>query len=225
DFSGYTDMAIGIALLLGITFPQNFDRPYAAVSLQDFWRRWHMTLSRWLRDYLYIPLGGSRRGEWQASRNILLTMTLGGLWHGAALTFLAWGVFHGVLLAVERVGRRWLGSPGGVWPHPLLGRLLTFHVVCVGWVLFRADSLATAGELLQRSITSWGPAPAVTAGPVAVIAASLALQALPTGWALRFEAGFAELPLPVQGVALGTFFALVVALGPAGVAPFIYYQF
>ncbi|NUQ35440.1 MAG: MBOAT family protein, partial [Planctomycetaceae bacterium] len=96
------DMAIGIALLMGIRFPQNFDRPYAAESIADFWRRWHMTLSRWLRDYLYIPLGGSRHGAARTYRNLVLTMTLGGLWHGAAATFVAWGVFHGLGLAVER---------------------------------------------------------------------------------------------------------------------------
>ena len=102
DFSGYTDMAIGIALLLGIKFPDNFDRPYVARSLQEFWRRWHMTLSRWLRDYLYIPLGGNRGGRWAAYRNLLVTMILGGLWHGASWTFVVWGTFHGVGLVAER---------------------------------------------------------------------------------------------------------------------------
>jgi D-alanyl-lipoteichoic acid acyltransferase DltB (MBOAT superfamily) len=242
DFSGYTDMAIGIALLLGISFPQNFDRPYSAASLQDFWRRWHMTLSRWLRDYLYIPLGGSRHGSRQTYRNLLLTMTLGGLWHGAALTFVVWGLYHGAALCLERavagvlerrprvrdlgLRRSRLAPPGRpstgmVW----LGRLVTFNVVCVGWVLFRSDSLATAGEILHRAVTAWGPAPAVTGGLVAVIAGMLALQLVPHDLGARFEEAFAALPLPVQGAALGTFCAAVVALGPAGVAPFIYYQF
>ncbi|HEX3425172.1 MAG TPA: MBOAT family O-acyltransferase [Acidimicrobiales bacterium] len=102
DFSGYTDIAIGLALLLGIRFPQNFNAPYAAASLQDFWRRWHMTLSRWLRDYLYIPLGGNRRGRVRTYVNIMITMLLGGLWHGAAWTFVAWGALHGIGLCVER---------------------------------------------------------------------------------------------------------------------------
>ena len=102
DFSGYTDMAIGLALLLGFRFPQNFDRPYAAVSVQDFWRRWHMTLSRWLRDYLYVPLGGNRAGRSATYRNLLLTMALGGLWHGAAWTFVVWGLYQGLGLAIER---------------------------------------------------------------------------------------------------------------------------
>ena len=109
DFFGYTDMAIGIARLLGFRFPHNFDRPYAAVSVQDFWRRWHITLSRWLRDYLYVPLGGNRGGRLATYRNLLLTMTLGGLWHGAAWAFVIWGLYQGLGLAVER----WVGQARG----------------------------------------------------------------------------------------------------------------
>ncbi len=231
DFSGYTDMAIGIALLLGITFPQNFDRPYTAISLQDFWRRWHMTLSRWLRDYLYIGLGGSRNGRGKTYRNLLLTMTLGGLWHGASLTFVAWGLFHGLGLGVER----WLGerraargvpdpettSAGRRW----LGRLLTFHLVCFGWVLFRADSFDTAVEVLKRAVTAWGPAPLVSLNLVLVVAGALLMQYFPPRLSERIEAALAEPPLVVQGAVMGVVIALIFALGPKGVAPFIYYQF
>ena len=238
DFSGYTDIAIGIALLLGIAFPQNFDRPYSAVSLQDFWRRWHMTLSRWLRDYLYIPLGGSRHGTLATYRNLILTMALGGLWHGASLTFLVWGVFHGLGLALERlvVGLAapccappgvirapgepaglpgWAAGAGARW----LGRLVTFNLVCVGWVLFRANSLSTAGELLTRSVTAWGPAPLVTGGLVAVIAGVLATQFLPASVGARVEAAFACLPLPVQGAALGRLLRRRGGLRPARRCP------
>ncbi|MGI8689976.1 MAG: MBOAT family O-acyltransferase [Thermomicrobiales bacterium] len=232
DFSGYTDMAIGIALLLGITFPQNFDRPYIAVSLQDFWRRWHMTLSRWLRDYLYIPLGGNRKGRWKTYRNLLLTMTLGGLWHGASLTFVAWGLFHGLGLAVER----WFGerraARGVAEPEHAaaarqwLGRLLTFNLVCVGWVLFRSDNFGTAITVLTRSVTAWGSAaPLVTINLLLVIAGALAMQYFPTRLSHRFEIAFAEPPLFVQGAVMGVVVALIFALGPKGVAPFIYYQF
>ncbi|MCW5853062.1 MAG: MBOAT family protein [Anaerolineae bacterium] len=234
DFSGYTDIAIGVALLLGIRFPQNFDRPYTAVSIQDFWRRWHMTLSRWLRDFLYIPLGGNRGGRWQTYRNLLLTMTLGGLWHGAAMTFVAWGFYHGLGLAVERwwgemrVARAPHGAklahdpaPWQVW----LGRLLTFHFVCIGWVLFRAPSFDTALEVLRGAVTNWGPAPNVTAGLVLAILGALALQFIPDSLSQRLAVNYARLPLVVQGAALGVFFALTVALGPKGVAPFIYFQF
>jgi alginate O-acetyltransferase complex protein AlgI len=231
DFSGYTDMAIGIALLLGITFPQNFDRPYTAASLQEFWRRWHMTLSRWLRDYLYIPLGGSRKGRGKTYRNLLLTMTLGGLWHGASATFVAWGLFHGLGLAVER----WIGERRAargenaettaawwVWP----GRLLTFNLVCVGWVLFRSDSFTTAVEVLKQTVTGWGQlSPLVTRNLVLVIAGALAMQYFPVGLSRRIQAAFAEPPLVVQGAVMGVVVALIFALGPKGVAPFIYYQF
>jgi len=228
DFSGYTDMAIGIALLLGIRFPQNFDRPYAALSLQDFWHRWHMTLSRWLRDYLYIPLGGNRRGRWRTYANLLLTMVLGGLWHGAAWTFVAWGFFHGIGLAVERWleevrGTRAAGVLAGV--RPWLTRLLTFQFVCVGWVLFRADSIDTALTMLGRSVTAWGPAPLVTAGLVAVIAGAIAVQYIPAPLEQRFQTAFTRVPLVAQGAALGLFIAFAYALGPKGVPPFIYYQF
>jgi alginate O-acetyltransferase complex protein AlgI len=231
DFSGYTDMAIGIALLLGFTFPQNFDRPYAAVSLQDFWRRWHMTLSRWLRDYLYIPLGGSRGGRWQTYRNLLLTMTLGGFWHGASLNFIAWGLFHGLGLAVERAaGERRerragpaldLSFPGQIW----LQRLLTFHLVCIGWVLFRATSLGDALTILRRAVTAWEPGPLASSNLALVIGGMLLLQFLPQNVGRYLEEAFAELPLVAQGAVMGIVFAVIFALGPRGVAPFIYYQF
>ena len=231
DFSGYTDMAIGIALLLGITFPQNFDRPYVSASLQEFWRRWHMTLSRWLRDYLYIALGGNRNGRWNTYRNLFLTMTLGGLWHGASVTFLAWGMYHGIGLGIER----WIGerraARGEIEPEVMstrrlwLGRILTFHLVCIGWVLFRADSIGTALTVLRRSVTAWGPAPLASIGLASIIAGALAMQYFPTNLSHRIERAFAEPPLVVQGALMGVMIALIFALGPKGVAPFIYYQF
>lgn len=236
DFSGYTDIAIGLALLLGIEFPQNFNRPYAATSLQDFWRRWHMTLSRWLRDYLYIPLGGSRMGELRTYVNLMITMGLGGLWHGASMTFVAWGLYQGGGLVVQRwyhlhrVLPRRLRQPAGRTDQPLAltrwaGWLVTFNFVCLGWVFFRADSFTTAVTIVGRALVAWGSAPAVTAGLVLVIAGSIAVQLLPAEPGRRFEASFARLPVLVQAVALGAFMAVVVALGPKGVAPFIYFRF
>ncbi len=141
DFSGYSDMAIGLGLMLGFTFPKNFDSPYHSRSITEFWRRWHMSLSTWLRDYLYIPLGGNRFGPWKTYRNLGLVMLLGGLWHGAAWTFVAWGAFHGFFLALER-------SRGGnpLW-HRLPARLqttATFVLVLFSWVLFRSDSIGRA---------------------------------------------------------------------------------
>ncbi len=148
DFSGYTDMAIGMALLLGFHFPMNFRRPYLAASITDFWRRWHMSLSRWLRDYLYIPLGGNRHGRLLTYRNLILTMLLGGLWHGASWNFVIWGGFHGSLLAVERV----LGIGEGTGRRLLypLRAALTFALVMVGWVFFRAATLHDSLYVLQQ---------------------------------------------------------------------------
>jgi alginate O-acetyltransferase complex protein AlgI len=138
DFSGYSDMAIGLALMLGFVFPKNFDAPYRADSITDFWRRWHISLSTWLRDYLYVPLGGNRQGRARTYLNLLVVMLLGGFWHGAQWTFVLWGAFHGVLLALERMqGRR-----GFYWRLPRAARVaFTFLLVCVGWVFFRAESV------------------------------------------------------------------------------------
>ena len=151
DFSGYTDIAIGVALLFGFHFPENFRRPYLSASITEFWRRWHMTLSRWLRDYIYISLGGNRHGALRTYLNLLLTMLLGGLWHGASWNFVIWGGYHGVLLAIERMvwGRR---EQTGLRRIPLA--ILTFLLVCVGWVFFRAKTLPTAvfvlGQMFSR---------------------------------------------------------------------------
>jgi alginate O-acetyltransferase complex protein AlgI len=145
DFSGYSDMAIGLGLLFNVRLPDNFDAPYRAASLADFWRRWHITLSRFLRDYLYIPLGGNRRGEPRRLFNLFVTMLLGGLWHGAGWTFVVWGGYHGLLLAANRL---WiLGRLPALWRG--ISRPLTFVAVVVGWVFFRADSIGRAGALLK----------------------------------------------------------------------------
>jgi alginate O-acetyltransferase complex protein AlgI len=175
DFSGYSDIARGSAQLLGFHFMVNFRQPYLATSMQDFWRRWHISLSTWLRDYLYIPLGGSRHGERKTYRNLMLTMLLGGLWHGANWTFVAWGAIHGGALAVERYARSFLGlskdadvsaARGSGWVHSQkasvtadepnlfsikvwLQRIVLFHLVCGAWILFRAGSLAEAGALFR----------------------------------------------------------------------------
>jgi alginate O-acetyltransferase complex protein AlgI len=152
DFSGYTDMAIGLALMLGIRLPNNFARPYCATSLVDFWRRWHITLSLWLRDYLYIPLGGSREGRLHEARNIIVTMTLGGLWHGANWTFVVWGVLHGIGVVAVHFAElvlkpQWLERIPGWFKI-----LLTFHFVTVAWILFRAPNLARAGDVLLAPV-------------------------------------------------------------------------
>jgi alginate O-acetyltransferase complex protein AlgI len=231
DFSGYTDMAIGIALLLGFQFPQNFDSPYAATSLRDFWRRWHMTLSRWLRDYLYIPLGGSRKGPLVTYRNLMLTMLLGGLWHGAGWTFVAWGGIHGAGLVVERLRldrRRAKGLPDP--PDTALrratARLLTFSVVCFAWIFFRADSFADARDMIVRLFTDWGSgAPLVTFPVLLAIAAGIGSQYLPARVPKLIMARLAALSPVPQAAVLAAALRVTNAMGPQGVAPFIYFRF
>jgi alginate O-acetyltransferase complex protein AlgI len=224
DFSGYTDIAIGCALLLGIRFPANFDSPYTATSLQDFWRRWHMTLSRWLRDYLYIPLGGSRGSQLLTARNLMITMLLGGLWHGAAWTFVVWGGIHGGFLVAERRLRARRPVPeAGV--NRALARLLTFHVVCLAWIFFRADSMGTAFSLLGRLVTGGGPATLVTLPVVLAVGAGIAVQYIPVGTVGRLTARFAQLRPALQGGVAAAALLGIGALGPQGIAPFIYYRF
>lgn len=263
DFSGYTDIAIGIALLLGFRFPLNFDKPYAAVSVQDFWRRWHMTLSRWLRDYLYFPLGGNRGSKLRTYRNLLLTMTLGGLWHGAAGTFIAWGLYQGVMLGLERFvgdmrgeadtpidagdiriqeivslhsGDRlepWRTDPTSPVPFAPLrvrnvwfGRLVTFHLVCGGWVLFRAESLGRVGDIGQALWSGLTVGPTLTTPlVVATIIGALATQFVPPIYGIQARAAVSRLPPAALGFGLGAWVFIVVSLGPEGVAPFIYFQF
>ena len=162
DFSGYSDMAIGISLMFGIFLPLNFNSPYKATSIIDFWRRWHMTLSQFLRDYLYIPLGGNRRGRTLRYVNLLITMVLGGLWHGAAWTFVAWGALHGAYLCINHAWNNF-----GPTTPPRFTRLaeaaaliLTFLSVVVAWVFFRADSISSALKILSRmavpTTVTWG---------------------------------------------------------------------
>jgi alginate O-acetyltransferase complex protein AlgI len=226
DFSGYTDIAIGIAKLLGFQFPQNFDRPYTARSLQDFWRRWHITLSRWLRDYLYIPLGGSKKGETRTYVNIVATMVLGGLWHGAAWTFVFWGLYHGVGQAIGAWKRTHLperpDTPMLVWGQ----RLATFALVCVGWVFFRSDSMTTAFTLLGRLLVGWtSPTEVVTPLVLGTIAFMLALQYAPREPGLLLQERISRWrPVPMGLAGAGALF-VISTLGPQGVAPFIYFQF
>lgn len=238
DFSGYTDIAIGVAALLGMSFPDNFDRPYSATSLQEFWRRWHMTLSRWLRDYLYVPLGGSRSGRCRTYVNIMLTMVLGGLWHGAAWTFVAWGALHGFgqVIGHWRRSRAAVGGDGArsgdrdrvassEKAHPIRSRVATFHFVCLGWVFFRATSFGNAAAVLTRLVTGGGPSPLARLPVVALILAAIGLQQLPAGWSARLQRRLSARPPVVIGLVAGAALFLVTGLGPPGVAPFIYFRF
>src|SRR5262249_16501005 len=199
DFSGYTDIAIGVAKLLGFRFPQNFDRPYSARSVQEFWRRWHITLSRWLRDYLYIRRGGNRRGTLRTYVNLMITMLLGGLWHGAAWHFVAWGGLHGVYLAVGhwKQGRREQGRlaepPDTALVH-WMQRLISSTLVGSGRPVFRAVSVATALTLLGRTVPAWGePSPLITVPVLLAIGIGLGTQFMPHRPAERLKAAMSQL--------------------------------
>jgi D-alanyl-lipoteichoic acid acyltransferase DltB (MBOAT superfamily) len=222
DFCGYTNIAIGVALLLGFEFPQNFASPYTAVSLQDFWRRWHMTLSRWLRDYLYISLGGNRKGRILTYRNLMLTMVLGGLWHGAAWTFVAWGTLHGLGLAVERA----LGWRPTTRAQQWIGRVITFHVVCFAWIFFRADTFTRAWQVIERLFTAWGQgSPLVTTSVVLAILVGVLTQYVRPTAVGDIVRGFGRLPVLAQSACVAVALTLINTLGPTGVAPFIYFRF
>jgi alginate O-acetyltransferase complex protein AlgI len=219
DFSGYTDIAIGVALLMGFVFPQNFNSPYRATSFRDFWRRWHMTLSRFLRDFLYIPLGGNRGGRWKTARNLMLTMTLGGLWHGAAWGFLLWGGLHGAGLVFERVLRGRLKVPA--W----LRWAIVFHAVVFLWILFRAESLPLAWDFVAR-LAHPGPATLWAPVTVAAVVGVIGFQLLPPDPLERLRLRAAELRPVALGFGLAAVVAFVGATVPSqGVPPFIYFQF
>ena len=182
DFSGYSDMAVGLGYLFGLRIPQNFDAPYCAAGIRDFWRRWHISLSTFLRDYLYIRLGGNRRGAFRTHVNLMITMLLGGLWHGANWTFVIWGGYHGVLLILDRAFEPWSGRvPAAV------RRAVTFLLVVIGWVIFRSTSLTMAGtwlsamaglgtgmEVVPRALIGWA------------LVGLLAVNTLPETWDIRF---------------------------------------
>jgi len=156
DFSGYTDMAIGIALLLGYKLPVNFNSPYQSGSITEFWRRWHISLSSWLRDYLYISLGGNRKGKIRTYINLMITMLLGGLWHGAALRFVIWGALHGIGLAFEKFINSIVSIPATKLTR-ILGVLITFHFVCFTWIYFRADNMTVVRAMLTQITTDFHP--------------------------------------------------------------------
>jgi alginate O-acetyltransferase complex protein AlgI len=233
DFSGYTDIAIGCAALLGVNFELNFNSPYKGHNLQEFWHRWHISLSTWLRDYLYIPLGGSRKGNLATYRNLMITMLLGGLWHGAGWQFIFWGFLHGGLLGVTRMWQRWRGfgetatdpSSAGAWVARAIGVFLTFHYVCLGWVFFRAESFEKAWAILTRLTSFTYYHPNLHKWIVAALAVGLISHYTPDKLYDWSRAKFAALPWWAQG---GILFLVAFALREAATAdavPFIYFQF
>lgn len=231
DFSGYSDMAIGLGRMLGFQLPENFARPYSAQSITDFWRRWHMSLSRWFRDYLYIPLGGNRGGTVQTYRNLWIVFLLVGLWHGANWTFLVWGAYHGTLLVIERAVGVQAEVRAGV---PILRRATTLLLVMIGWVLFRATSLGQAAGVLGRMFWNHGGgltpdlADALTHQRIVVLVLAGLVVFLP-GWLVLgpvLQSG-RQRWVPAARFALVTlgagYAAILVAAGTF--SPFLYYQF
>jgi alginate O-acetyltransferase complex protein AlgI len=225
DFSGYSDIARGSARLLGIELPLNFEQPYLSQNITEFWQRWHISLSSWLRDYLYVPLGGNRRGSGRTYCNLMITMVLGGLWHGAAWTFVVWGAIHGGLLA----GHRWWRSRHPVPEASPLRRVVaivaTFNVVCVAWVFFRSQTLTEALRYF-KGILTLRPGPVDPNAVAVLLVASLAVLAIDLAQRrARDHEVFLTWPAPARGVAYGAFATLILVFSGGAPVPFIYFQF
>ena len=244
DFSGYSDIAIGIGRLLGLDIVENFRAPYAAAGPSEFWRRWHISLSSWLRDYLYIPLGGNRGGEWRLKRNLMITMLLGGLWHGAAWNFVLWGAFHGLLLVAfrpalfRRLGERLDAHAVARWPALVVRRLVFFHLVCIGWALFRAQSLTDCTVLLRKLLdpTGWRLGAWLDAAAASgegryllfVGAVMLALVLLQNAWSVgtkRVVEVLWRAPAPIRALVVVSLLYSAMLLAPEKPPPFLYFQF
>ena len=227
DFSGYTDIAIGCALLLGYEFPDNFDRPYRSLDLREFWRRWHISLSTWLRDYLYISLGGSRGGFWGTCRNLMITMLLGGLWHGASWNFVIWGFLHGAALVAGRIWERFRGpskAKPSIWGQ-VVRVVATFHFVCFAWIFFRAETFAKAMAVLRQ--LGEGTFHANNLVPTLLLAIAVAVggQWLPVSLYRQTREAFARLPAPAQACVLAAIAVVLREAVSAKPVPFIYFQF
>jgi alginate O-acetyltransferase complex protein AlgI len=244
DFSGYTDIARGSAMLFGYHIPLNFNLPYIAKNMSDFWHRWHISLSTWLRDYLFIPLGGSRGGRWHTNRNLLITMALGGLWHGASWSFMVWGVFHGVALVVHRefASLKEKVQPLKVFVDSRLGNflsmVLTFNAVCVGWVFFRIHDIGTASFVARRMLTM-SPFYSNKAThsflilrpdlPV-IVPIALSMTAALVLTTLLIPENFKNrvatlLPVPARALYPALLVLIMLILMPDSQEPFIYFQF
>ena len=233
DFSGYSDMAIGLALLLGFHFPLNFRSPYKASSITDFWHRWHISLSTWLRDYLYISLGGNRKGKLRTYVNLFLTMLLGGLWHGASWNFVFWGAVHGIALALHKFFRSLLGrdkryeSRG--WRR-VGGIVLTFHLVCFCWIFFRNSTFEASWTMIHQITTNFQPQlfRQLVDGYRAVfilMAIGFVLHFLPDRWETACQRGVVRLPLVGQALLLLVVIYAVIQVKTSDIQPFIYFQF
>ncbi len=230
DFSGYTDIAIGLALLLGFRLTINFNRPYQAVDITDFWRRWHISLSTWLKDYLYISLGGNRKGLFRTYFNLFATMVIGGLWHGAHLKFIIWGSLHGLMLVVHKIWMSFnISLPKTIWTKFVFG-CITFHCVAFCWIFFRADSLENASIIVNQILGNFGFEfiPAIIMGYAKVFAVLLggyALHFIPKNWINWSEIRFANSHLFLKAIIIVIAITFIYQFKTAQLQPFIYFQF
>ena len=229
DFSGYSDMAIGCARMMGYDFCLNFRMPYSATSVTEFWRRWHISLSTWLRDYLYISLGGNRRGPGRTQLNLLLTMLLGGLWHGASWNFVIWGGLHGAALIIHKAWRWMLGEKAAAFDTSRLGALagwaLTMALVFAGWIFFRAAGLGNATTMLTRILT-WDTGGVRLLSPQIFMALAMVAGAhLCVSKDGNWVSWIVERPMPVRVAAYTIMLMTILCLGARESAPFIYFQF
>lgn len=229
DFSGYSDMAIGLALLLGFNLPINFRSPYQSASITEFWRRWHISLSTWLKDYLYIPLGGNRKGKLRQYMNLIVTMLLGGLWHGASWKFVVWGGIHGLALAVEKL----FNIPEKVGKSRLvrfIGIVVTFHIACFCWIFFRAQSFEKAIDMIEQILFYFhGEIFTQFIEGYAVVSLMMligyVLHFMPESWELKMQGVVTRTPLVGKALMLVAIIWLVVQVKTSGLQPFIYFQF
>jgi D-alanyl-lipoteichoic acid acyltransferase DltB (MBOAT superfamily) len=225
DFSGYTDIARGCGMLMGVKLPINFDRPYTAVNMADFWRRWHITFSNWLRDYLYFSLPG-KRTRVGPYLNLVITMLLGGLWHGATWPFAIWGLLHGAALAITRAWQAWRGRrPALGWLTRAICVFCTYQFVCLTWIFFRSPSTNAALSILQRIGSLTFSLQNVSTGVVLVSLIAAAGQAFPKGWYERAVNIFGRAPFYVQAAAMALAVVAMQLLAGRGSAPFVYTRF
>ena len=238
DFSGYTDIAIGVAFLLGFRLPVNFNSPYKALHVTDFWRRWHISLSSWLRDYLYIPLGGNKKGEIRRNIHIMITMLLGGLWHGAHLRFIIWGGIHGAALVIHKIwrliSRRLYGSFQPLRRMNPLSRFLsvfiTFHVVTAAWIFFRAQNMRKARQMISQIIHHFEaqmiPEMVWSYKEVfGIIVVGFILHWLPAGFKEKYRGWFIQTPLVIKILAVILLVIIIYQVKSAAIQPFIYFKF
>ena len=229
DFSGYSDMAIGIALLFGYKLTLNFDSPYQSSSITEFWRRWHISLSTWLRDYLYISLGGNRKGRARTYFNQFMTMLLGGLWHGAAFRFILWGALHGVALGIDKFIKEFFKIPDNRF-FKIAGVLLTFHFVCFCWIFFRAENMQVAGSVISQIALHFTPSiffDFITGykNILLIMLLGYALHFIPKNIELKAQYFVAKMPLTGKVALVVSMIVILIQVKSSNVQPFIYFQF